>query len=36
MVAGLAAPLLLKLDGFLALQWRILGAMVGRPVLSGN
>jgi len=28
MVAGLAAPLLLELDGLLALQWRILGAMV--------
>jgi hypothetical protein len=28
MVAGLAAPLLLELDGFLALQWRILGAKV--------
>jgi hypothetical protein len=28
MVAGLAAPPLLELDGFLALQWRILGATV--------
>ena len=28
MVAGLAAPLLLDLDRFLALQWRILDAMV--------
>jgi hypothetical protein len=28
MVAGLASPLLLELDRFLALQWRILDAMV--------
>ena len=28
MIAGLVAPCLLELDGLLALQWRILGAMV--------